>query len=74
MNDFHFENQTQKMGKALVAAEHVINVKEYQLDGPSFVNKFRIKVLLFSITYFERRTALIHFSRCSNLCFFMEKL
>ena len=34
-----------KKGKALVAAEHVINVKEYQLDGPSLINKFRIKVL-----------------------------
>ena len=30
VNDFYFENETQKKGKALVAAEHVINVKEYQ--------------------------------------------
>ena len=44
-NVFHFENKTQKKGKSLVAAEHVINVKEYQLDGPSLINKFRIKVL-----------------------------
>ena len=30
VNDFHFEHETQKKGEALVAAEHVINVKEYQ--------------------------------------------
>ena len=30
VNDFYFVNKTQKKGKALVAVEHVINVKEYQ--------------------------------------------
>ena len=30
VNDFNFENETKKKGKALVAAEHVINVKECQ--------------------------------------------
>ena len=30
VNDFHFENETHKKGKALIAAEQVKNVKEYQ--------------------------------------------
>ena len=43
VNDFHFENETQKKGKALVAAEHMINVKEYQLDRPSLINSHVIR-------------------------------
>ena len=42
VNDFHFENYSQKKGKALVAAEHAINVKEYQLDGPSLINSMKV--------------------------------
>ena len=30
VNDFHFKNEIQKKGTALIAAKHVINVKEYQ--------------------------------------------
>ena len=44
VNDFHFENETQKIeNKTLVAAEHVINVKEYQLDEPSLINSHVIR-------------------------------
>ena len=43
VNDFHFEHEIQKKGKALIAAEYVINVKEYQLDGPSLINSHVIR-------------------------------
>ena len=61
VNDFHFKNETQKKGKALVAAEHVINVKEYQLDGPSLINSLinNIGRILFVISTANHTT---HFS------------
>ena len=56
VNDFHFEKETQKKGKALVTAEHVINVKEYQLDGPSLINSHVIRQTSVTATLYNGKT------------------
>ena len=66
VNDFHFENETQKKGKALVAAEHVINVKEYQLDGPSVINSHNLCFFMVNYRIFYRANYFCYFHSQSH--------
>ena len=61
VNDFHFENETQKKGKALVAAEHMINVKEYQLNGPSLINSHNLCFFMVNYRIFYRANYFCYF-------------